>query len=187
MTLLDRGLQRWRIARARPFIPRGARLLDVGCHDAVLFRRLGSRLRGGVGIDPLAPPAAGLANGFQVVRGMFPADLPPGELFDAVTCLAVLEHVPRSGQRDFLVACADRLMAGGVLVLTVPALAVDSILRWLRRLRLVDGMSLDQHHGYAPAETIPLAQAAGFVLVVHRRFQLGLNNLFVFRKPALST
>lgn len=183
MKPLDRLLQRWRIARADPFIPAGARVLDIGCHDGALFRQRADRLGGGVGIDPLADPATRLAPGFRLVRGSFPADLPGGAPFDVVTCLAVLEHVPGAAQRDFLAACAAQLKPGGRLIVTVPAPAVDTILRWLARLRLVDGMSLEQHHGFAPATTTTLATVAGLVPERHQHFQFGLNNLFVFRRP----
>ncbi len=183
MKPLDRLLQRWRIAQAARFIPPGAYLLDIGCHDGALFRRLGSRLGGGVGIDPLAPATVPGATGFRLVRGVFPRDLPAGETFDVVTGLAVLEHVPAAEQAGFLAAVAACLRAGGVLLLTVPSPAVDTLLRGLRRVRLADGMSLEEHHGFDPNETPRLGAAAGLQLKRHQRFELGLNHLFVFRRP----
>lgn len=183
MKPLDRLLQRWRIARAAPFIPKGSRVLDVGCHGGALFRQLASRLSAGVGIDPLADSANTLGPEFRLVCGTFPGALPVSEPFDTVTCLAVLEHVPAEERHDFVAECAARLKVGGRLIITVPAPAVDGLLSWLLRLRLVEGIALEQHHGFEPARTLPLAAAAGLELEAHHRFQLGLNNLFVFRKP----
>ena len=44
-------------------------------------------------------------------------------------------------------------------------------------------MEADQHHGFQIAEVEPLFAAAGLDLERHETFQLGLNHLFVFRKP----
>jgi hypothetical protein len=41
----------------------------------------------------------------------------------------------------------------------------------------------DQHYGFNPRQAISTFQQAGLVLERQSRFQLGLNNLFVFRKP----
>jgi hypothetical protein len=60
---------------------------------------------------------------------------------------------------------------------------VDHILAALCGLRLADGMSLEQHDGFDPRTTPEFFVPSGFVLEYRRRFQLGLNHLFVFRKP----
>ena len=92
MNWLDRALRNWRLRKALPHLAKAERLLDVGCGDGELLRQLG---RNGVGIDPrLAKPAD--VPGVQFVCGNFPDDLPAAEPFDAITMLAVLEHV---GQR----------------------------------------------------------------------------------------
>jgi SAM-dependent methyltransferase len=181
MKPLDRLLQRWRIARARSAIPHGARVLDIGCGDGALFRLLAGHVGGGMGIDPLltAPVSLGAA---QLLPGSFPRDLPDCAPFEVITLLAVLEHVPRDEQPTFLGACAARLAPGGLLVITVPSPRVDLLLRWLRRLRLVEGMALEQHYGFDPRTTPALCAGQGFRLLDHRRFQLGLNHLFVFQK-----
>jgi hypothetical protein len=51
------------------------------------------------------------------------------------------------------------------------------------RLRVLDGMEADQHHGFQISEVEPLFVSAGLVLERHETFQAGLNHLFVFRKP----
>jgi hypothetical protein len=43
-------------------------------------------------------------------------------------------------------------------------------------------MSLEQHYGFSPAETRLLFGFAGLTLTAQKRFQFGLNNLFVFVK-----
>ena len=178
MKWLDRALRNWRIRKALPHLTKAERLLDVGCGDGELLRQLG---RNGAGIDPrLAKPADVL--GVQFVCGNFPDDLPAAEPFDAITMLAVLEHVPESAKPDWPSACHRLLADDGCVVLTVPSARVDAILAILRFFRLVDGMALEEHHGFDPGKVIPLFESVGFRLAVHKTFQLGLNNLFVFTK-----
>lgn len=68
------------------------------------------------------------------------------------------------------------------MVITVPAKSVDHILTLLRALRLIDGMSLEEHFGFEVAETPAVFSPPRFRLRHHGRFQLGLNHLFVFEK-----
>ena len=172
---LDRLLQEWRIAKALPHIPAGARVLDVGTHHGELLFRIG----GGVGIDPVAPDVHG---DVTLLRGTFPDDritkLANERAFDVVTMLAVFEHVrdPRACAKQI----ASILSPAGRFVLTVPDAKVDRILDVLLRLRLVDGMSAgEEHHGFDVREIPRILDDAGFDVVTHARFQLGLNNLYV--------
>jgi 2-polyprenyl-3-methyl-5-hydroxy-6-metoxy-1,4-benzoquinol methylase len=157
-------------------------VLDIGCADGALFRSLGDRLAGGVGIDMDQVPAS--TSKYQYVRGMFPAALPPGDPYDLVTALAVVEHIPEKEQPAFAAACMRALRAGGQVVITVPSSRVDDLLKVLKAVRVVDGMADHQHYGFNPLHAIAAFEGAGFKLERHSRFQLGLNNLFVFRKPA---
>ena len=68
------------------------------------------------------------------------------------------------------------------MIITVPAKAVDHILAVLRWLRLIDGMSLEEHYGFEPADTARIFAAPGFKLLHRSKFQLGLNHLFVFER-----
>jgi 2-polyprenyl-3-methyl-5-hydroxy-6-metoxy-1,4-benzoquinol methylase len=183
MKPLDRLLQRWRIRMARPWIPEGARVLDIGSGDGELFRRLADRVSGGVGIDPdLAAPIE--FDRVRLLPGSFPAALAGEPAFDAITMLAVLEHVPPGEQPAFAAALARHLRPGGVVVLTTPSPLVDRILDVLLFLRLADGMALHEHYGFEPSDTPRVLGGAGLRLVHRRRFQLGLNYLFVFRREA---
>ena len=181
MKALDRFIQSWRIRRIRPFLNSGARVLDVGTSDGALFRQI-PKLGPSIGIDPdLEPHATGPNT--QFIKWLFPADLPETEPFDAITMLAVLEHIPPDIQPILARDCFAHLQPGGLLLITVPAPAVDYILAGLRFFRLIDGMSLEQHYGFEPSMTQELFESAGFRLKRHATFQLGLNHLFVFEKP----
>jgi SAM-dependent methyltransferase len=181
MKALDRFIQRWRMRQAMRFIPAGARLIDIGAHEGELFGALGARLGRGFGVEPLRQSAM-VAPNFTIVPGLFPAVRPPDGGWDAVTMLAVLEHVPTQEQPALAAACHELLKPGGRVVITVPAKAVDHILAALRFLRLIDGMSLEEHYGFEPADTGRIFAAPLFRLVHHSRFQGGLNHLFVFER-----
>jgi len=53
MKFTDRVLQNWRIAKVRRHIGPGAKILDIGSAEGVLFQRLGPAVgAGSMGIDP---------------------------------------------------------------------------------------------------------------------------------------
>jgi SAM-dependent methyltransferase len=181
MTRLDLALQAWRVGKARPYLPAGGRVLDIGTGDGALFRRTGAT---GVGIDPELPAGAPAPPGVRLIRGQFPPDSAtplPEAPFEAAVALAVVEHVPDGGLDAWVEALECLLVPGGVLVLTVPSPLVDRILHVLMAVRLVDGMQAHEHHGFVPSDLHGVFASPRWELVRHRRFQLGLNNLFVFR------
>jgi len=180
MRWLDRKLQAERIRRVEPYA-QGSRALDIGCADGALFRALDDRLSGGVGIDMDAVPASTAK--YRYVQGAFPVALPTDDQYDVVVALAVVEHIPEENQPDFAAACLRVLRDGGRVVMTVPSARVDDVLRVLKAIRVVDGMADHQHYGFNPLHAVATFEGAGFKLERHATFQLGLNNLFVFRKP----
>lgn len=124
----------------------GLRLLDIGCGGGLVCEPL-ARLGGAVvGIEPAekniraarvhAEPQ-GLGIDYRVARV---EDLAAaGELFDAVICLEVVEHVPDVGA--FLASSAKLVRPGGIMVVSTInrtmksfALAIvgaEYVLRWL--------------------------------------------------------
>ncbi len=183
MKAIDRLLQRWRIDKAVPYVPQGARVLDIGCGDGRLFRTLDSRIRDGIGIEPLlaGPRHAGR---WRLLPGRFPERVPPGEKFDAITFIAVLEHFPAELLEECGRICHDLLRPEGVVIVTIPSQAVDGILRVLRRLRLVEAETLEEHHCFDPGRTEEVFSVPNYRLIRKERFQLGLNNLYIFQRKA---
>jgi 2-polyprenyl-3-methyl-5-hydroxy-6-metoxy-1,4-benzoquinol methylase len=181
MALLDDYLQRVRIKKAMPYIPDQAIALDIGCHKGELFIKLGKKLGYGVGIDPILEKDI-IKEKYELHRDTFPSTRATTKLYHCITMLAVLEHIQPDQQIATIKACYDLLRQNGVVVVTVPDKQVDKILSILRKLRLVKGMQLDEHYGFDVSQTFGLFATAGFILVVHKKFQFGLNNLFVFKK-----
>ena len=64
------------------------------------------------------------------------------------------------------------------MIITVPSPLVDRILKIGIRLRLLEGMEVHQHHGFDP-HSMPALFAPHFRVERRRRFELGLNHLFV--------
>ena len=175
-------MQNWRIRKAIPYIGKDQLVLDIGSADGALFKHpdVARRVAGGIGIDPDA--ASITTEKFRMVRGSFPDDLPVDQRFGTITMLAVLEHIPTDLQPGVARSCFDRTLPGGRLIITVPGPMVDRILHALRAVRLLDGMSVEQHYGFDPSRTVPLFEDAGFTLAAAKKFQLGVNHLYVFAK-----
>lgn len=183
MKPFDKLLRNWRISKAAPYVKPGARVLDIGSADGALFQRFERTMDEGIGIDSGLPAPVSGPN-WRLVKGWFPEDLPATEPFDLITMLAVLEHIPPAEQSRLARECADRLKPGGHLVITVPSTLVDPIVDTLVRLRLMRAVGIEQHWGFDPTTTPDLFAPAGLEVAKAKRFQLGLNNLFVLRKPA---
>ena len=179
----DRLLQNWRIAKVRPFIAPGARILDIGSADGALFSVLGTSVgAGSLGVDPTLKQSI-TVNGSTLVPGYFPQAVPSDAgQFDVITMLAVLEHFPDNAHGPLRSGCEQFLRPGGKLLITVPSPQVDHILAVLKFLRLVEGMSLEEHHGFEVGQTTRIFPPEEFRLIRHKRFQLGLNHLFVFER-----
>ena len=181
MKQLDRFIQRWRMRQAMRFIPAEARVIDIGAHEGELFKALNGKLVRGFGVEPLRQTPLEASN-FTLVPGFFPASRPMENGWNAITMLAVLEHIPTAAQPALADACHELLRPGGRVIITVPAKAVDHILAVLRWLRLIDGMSLEEHYGFEPADTGRIFAAPRFRMIHRSKFQLGLNHLFVFER-----
>ena len=164
----------------RPWVPDSAQVLDIGCHQGEFLRSLGSRIGSSVGLDPLARPES--RSRYKLLSEPFSAPCPfPDASFDVVVMLATLEHIP--DKAPLARECYRLLRPAGRVVVTVPSPHVDYIIALLCRLRLADGMSLEEHHGFEPRQSLRLFAEHGFTLERWRPFQLGLNHLFVFKKP----
>lgn len=178
---LDRMLRAWRIHKVKSYLRRGSAVLDVGCHDGALFRAFADRITRGVGLDPTLDRSATIGR-FRFIAGAFPSALEGDERFDAIMLLAVLEHVDPMELPSWRDACERLLVPGGLVIATVPSPLVDNVLDVLTRLHLIAGMSVDEHHGFDPAGVPSLLSSPSLRLIAQQRFELGMNNLYIFRK-----
>jgi SAM-dependent methyltransferase len=166
---------------AARFLSPDMRVLDIGCSDGALFKRYPGFSKQSLGIEPdLNAPVE--VNGIACIPGTFPDALPPGRQFDAALMLAVLEHFPEGDCERLAGALYSALAPNGVLIITVPAPIVDQILDVLKALHVLHGMALEEHHGFRPSDTLRIFTTPRYELSCHRRFQLGLNHVFTFRR-----
>ncbi len=182
MKFIDRFLRDWRIKMTLPYVRAHDRVLDIGCYDASLFEKLSIKpITESIGLDPLLKETI-KTEYYTLLSGKFPDDLPSDKTFNCITLLAVLEHIPKEEQLKLSEDCFNYLESSGRVIITVPSPFVDHILWILTKLRLIDGMSLEEHYGFK-VEDVPLIfNSKQYKLIKHKTFQLGLNNLFVFEK-----
>lgn len=87
----------------------------------------------------------------------------PSDTFDAVTMLAVFEHLPPRVLRSVLPEIRRVLRPGGAYVMTTPARWTPAILDLLVKLRMLSHHEIDEHQGaYGHSEIRSLLQEAGF-------------------------
>jgi 2-polyprenyl-3-methyl-5-hydroxy-6-metoxy-1,4-benzoquinol methylase len=136
----DRG-SRGRVFRA---IPRGSRVLDIGCDTGrmgeALRQQLGCEVYG-IEADPVAAAEARPRLDHIDVRKIESArDLADQSGFDVVLFLDVLEHL--YDPWSVLIGAREALRAGGVVISVVPNIAHFSVIR-----RLLQGRFEYEEHG----------------------------------------
>jgi len=182
MKLIDKVIRYWRTKVALNYSPQKMQsVLDIGCDDGYLLKRLDSSAKRKEGVDPKLSENVSLA-GIKLWSGYFPGVIKQHQIqgsYDAIFALAVFEHF----SDDDLISSAQEinniLSSKGKLIITVPHPFVDKILDVLLFLRVIDGQAVEEHHGFEP-EQLKNVFNKHLVLLEHKKFQFGLNNIFVF-------
>lgn len=152
-------LARLRTQRANRLIPpelRAGRILDIGCGTFPYFLSH-TAFREKFAVDQLPMSRETAANHqiefFTLNLNQEPR-LPFSEnYFDAVTLLAVVEHLDPDSLALLFKEGRRVLRPGGRIVLTTPAAWSDGLLRFMARLNLV---SAEEIHEHTFAYTLPL-------------------------------
>jgi len=174
-----------RLKAALPHLPRGGRVLDVGCGltDFAAF------VPDYFGCDRDADVLAAQRERFpkkdffewDIARGEAPPLLVREGPFEGIVLLAVLEHV--ADPAAALSRLAPLLSPGGRLVATTPHPSGRWPLEAGAALGLLSPHARDEHETLLGRAALEEAgRSAGVSLVLYRRFLLGLNQLAVFSR-----
>jgi 2-polyprenyl-3-methyl-5-hydroxy-6-metoxy-1,4-benzoquinol methylase len=184
MKFIDKALRRWRVGVALRAKPKWVKsVFDIGCDDGYLLRKIeGDDLRLD-GCDPRLSINIVSSNS-RLLQGFFPLVLDQSEergKYDAIFALSVFEHFTENDLIRSSQKISDLLSDKGRLIVTVPHPFVDKILDALMLLKLIDGQAIEEHHGFDPESLISIL-SSHLQLKFRKKFQFGLNNLFVFEK-----
>lgn len=161
-------------------LPRGTKLLDIGCAHGWFMEAAAVRSIVCRGIEPdreMGGRAA--AAGHDVVDGYFPQDMPCQEKYDAIIFNDVFEHLP--DVNGIARVLPDYLQDGGIVLVNLPV--TDGLIFRLCRAaaRFGVGSPLDRmwqrglpspHLSYFTEQTLlRVFERAGFGLILHGALQ----------------
>lgn len=179
--LLEPWLANWRARQANRLIPthlRDGRLLDIGCGSYPYFLSH-TYFQEKFAIDQHERPASVNDINWYNLNINTDPQLPfEDQYFDAVTMLAVVEHLNPNSLIQLFREIYRTLKPGGVLIITTPAAWSDGLLRWMARTGLVSKEEIDEH---VFTYTLPLLGwyfgKAGFAMtqVKFGYFEMNLN------------
>jgi SAM-dependent methyltransferase len=157
--LLEPLLARLRTQRANGLIPRDlrdGRILDIGCGSYPYFLAH-TAFKEKFAVDQLPMPSETAHSNqiefFELNLNQEPRLPFEAEYFEAVTLLAVVEHLNPESMAVLFKECHRVLKKKGIVVLSTPAAWSDGLLRVMAHLNLVSAEEIYEH---AFAYTLPL-------------------------------
>ena len=165
-------LRRKRIDKARPFL--SGRVLDVGCGTGALAAFVPAE-----GYFGMEPDDFSLDLAQKSFPGhSFSKTLPDDQYYDVIVALAVIEHIPDPA--NWLAVMAQKLVVGGIVVLTTPHPAMEWIHTLGAKLGIFSAHAKEQHETLLDADAMSdIACKADLRVTRYVRFLWGCNQLFV--------
>ena len=164
------------------YIKKGSVVADLGCgYKGNFLKAVSNKIKNGVGYD-----ASVTKHGLPKNIALIKIDLNKkfnsrGGIFDAITVLAVLEHV--ENPENFLKQIKMLLKKGGNVIITTPHKRSKKLLEFLSfDLGLISKAEIKDHKNYFDEKSLKkLLAQTGFKISNIGSFQFGLN-LFCLAK-----
>lgn len=184
---LEKFLARQRAKMVEKLIPQHLRtgaIADIGCGNYPFFL-LNTEFKQKYGLDKITISSSVSRHPCKNIKILnydveSSADLPvPGNFFDVITMLAVIEHIKPEIIPQILRQIYSALRNGGVFILTTPAPYTDQLLKALALTGLVSKEEIAEHKAtYKLSYIFKLLYQAGFK--EHNlhggHFELGMNS-----------
>lgn len=183
MKFIDKVIRSWRVKVALGYSPvEMQNVLDIGCDEGYFLKKLNSTVKIKDGVDPRLVKNTCINKDIKLWKGYFPQVVENQKIqgpYDAIFALAVFEHFSDDDINASAESINHLLSKNGRLIITVPHPLVDRILDVLMFLKLIDGQVVEEHHGFEPYDLKKIFTKS-LRLIEHKKFQFGLNNIFVF-------
>jgi len=168
---------------AMVYIEKNSIVADLGCgYKGALLRRIAPSIKSGVGYD-VSVAKKDLPENIVLKMANLNKNIDNRKnYFDAVTALAVLEHV--ENPEAFLRKIKKMLKIGGRIIITTPDKKAKKILEFLSfRLRLISKDEVEDHKTYFDNRTLKgLLMKIGFKIIKLDSFEFGWNLFCVAQK-----
>ncbi len=181
---LDKVLRYLRVRKARPYIPRGSVLCDLGCgNPPELLLGLRGYIKKGIGIDKDIDVDKYRSSDLELHKDFVPNTIGlENEQCETITMLAVLEHL---GDPFKILSETNRVLKrGGRVIITVPTRRNKPMGEFLSyKLGLINPEAYNEHEHYFTKESLEgLLVKTGFKMIKSEYWELGMNLLVVGEK-----
>lgn len=103
--------------------------------------------------------------------------------FDNIVSLAVIEHIEYLEVFKIISMLKKHLNENGKIILTTPTKLARPFLEFLAIINLLDPNNMAEHkHYWSKKELSDLAEKSGLKMIKHKLFQLGMNQLAIFKQ-----
>lgn len=184
--LLESFLAKRRTAKATYLLKNATKgkILDIGCGSYPYFL-LNANFQEKYGIDPSLKNLK--IDNLNLQRADVTKQKLPfkDDFFDAVTMLAVFEHIEHDKLQKLIKEINRVLIKGGVLVITTPAPWADKLLHQMAKVSLISSEEIHEHkHNHHKEKIEGIIESGGFAKRnIHSGFfEFGMNMWFTAKK-----